>query len=155
MARYLKGERQGKIVELIAQEPIPDARALMQRMREEGYVFDDATIYRDINELHLAVNFRDDGMIGLATPAMIAHDSIAERLSKLTVEAAMRVDCYGNMVKVQCLRGCAEAVAMSIDALNLDQVFASVVARDDVIAFCKTNEDALYVYKLLGRVINQ
>lgn len=155
MAKYLKNERQGKIVELIRNEPIPDAKKLRERLREEGFEFDDATIYRDIADLHLAVNIRDDGMLGLATPAMIAHDSMAERLSKLTVEAAMRVDFHNNLVKVKCMRGCAEAVAMSIDALNLDQVFASFVARDDVVAICKSNEDAVYVYKLLGRVINQ
>lgn len=155
MPRYLKSERQAKIIELITAEQIPDARTLMQRLREEGYEFDDATGYRDIAELHLAASIRDDGTLGLATPAMIAHESMAERLSKLTVEAALHVDYHGNMVKVRCLRGCADAVAMSIDALRLDQVFASVVARDDVIAFCKSDDDAAFVYRILGRVINR
>ncbi len=155
MARYLKNERQTKILELIDKFPIQDAGTLQQALADNGFVYDEATIYRDIADLHLVTSVRHDGHIGFATPARIAHESLAERLSKLTIEAAMHVETLGIYVKVACIHGCAEAVATSVNALSLEQVFCCVVARDDVLIICRSEDDAKFVYKILGKVINK
>jgi len=155
MARYLKNERQSKVLELIEKYAVPDAGTLQQLLAENGFVYDEATIYRDITDMHLATSVRPDGRIGFATPGQIAHESLAERLSKLTIEAAMQVEMLNIYVKIRCIHGCAEAVATSINALTLDQVFCCVVARDDVLIICRSEDDAKFVFKILEKVINQ
>ena len=155
MARYLKNERHAKILEIIEREAISDIIQLRDALAKEGFDFDDKTIYRDVAALHLAVTVRPDGRMGLATPAYVAHESLAERLSKMTVEAAVQVERLDRYIKVRCVHGCAEAVASSIDALNLDEVFCCVAARDDVLVICYSADDANVVYNILGDVINR
>lgn len=155
MARYLKNERQSKILEIIDRTPIQDAKQLMEALKEEGFECDDATIYRDILDMHLASTVRKDGRIGLATPAYVAHESLAERLAKLTVEAGIQVEILDMYVKVRCIHGCAEAMAASVNALNFDEVFCCVVAGDDLLVICKSADKANRVFNILGKVINR
>lgn len=155
MARYMKNERQSKILEIIEREAIADVEELRDALAKEGYDFDDKTIYRDVAALHLATTIRPDGHVGLATPAYVAHESLAERLSKLTVEAAVHVEMLNMFIKIRCIHGCAEAVATSVNALSLKEIFVCIVARDDVLVVCRSPEDASTVYNILGEVINK
>ena len=155
MARYLKNERQAKILELINVEAIPDVKALMERLKEVGFDNDDKTIYRDVSDLGLVCTVLPNGQIGFRTAAKIAHESVAERMSKMTIEASIRVDKLNNYVKVQCMHGCSEAVATAINRLDLNDVFCSLVARDDVLIVCKSDNGAERVFKILDGVINK
>lgn len=155
MARYLKNERQSAILDIIERKAIPDSKALDEALREIGIEVDRVTLYRDITELGLVSTVRPDGEVGFSTAARVAYESWAERLSKLTVEAAIRVRCMKNYVKIQCIHGCAEAVAASVNALNLNEVFCSIVARDDVLVVCTSDLDAQRVNRILGEVINK
>lgn len=156
MARYLKNERQAAILDIIEKKAIQDSKSLAEALKEEiGLEVDRVTLYRDITELGLVNTVLPSGEVGFSTAARVAYESWAERLSKLTVEAAIRAYVLKNYVKIQCIHGCAEAVAASVNGLNLNEVFCSIVARDDVLVICNSDNDAQRVYKILSEVINK
>lgn len=49
----MKNERQGKILSIIAREDIDTQELLMERLQREGISCTQATISRDIKQLHL------------------------------------------------------------------------------------------------------
>lgn len=155
MARSVKNERQLKILEIVDEQSIASIKDLQAILETEGFKVDRTSMYKDAAELHLIVAARSDGTIGLTTPDRVARESIAERLAKMTVEAAIDIDILNNMVKIRCIHGCADAVVTAIDSLHLASVFCSVLARDDALIICKSEESAEQLYKLLGRVISK
>ena len=49
----MKNDRQSKILEIIEREPIDTQEQLQQRLQEQGITCTQATISRDIKQLHL------------------------------------------------------------------------------------------------------
>ncbi len=145
--------RRQKILEIITSERVDSVPELREKLDAEGYHCDRATVYRDIQAMGLITAVQRDGTVGIATPERVAYESVSERLSKLTVEAVYDVVSYKDMVKIRCVRGCAEAVAASVEGLRLQEVFCCMSSFDYVIVICLHEEGAAKVADILRRAV--
>ena len=62
----MKNDRQRRILEIVEREPIDTQEQLQQKLQEQGVTCTQATISRDIKQLHLV---KEWGRDGTATPS--------------------------------------------------------------------------------------
>ena len=82
----MKNERQDKILAIIAAEAIETQEQLIDRLREEGISCTQATISRDIKQLHLIKEPTGNGAYRYAVSAQKVKLNLADRLQTILRE---------------------------------------------------------------------
>ena len=121
----MRYSRQNKILELIEKYEVETQDKLATLLKEYGYDVTQATISRDIKELHLIKTLSSTGKYKYAA-AMNMEGPISDRFVNIFRETIKSVDSSGNIVIVKTLSGCANAAGEAIDTLNFPHVIGSV-----------------------------
>ena len=100
----MKNERQGKILSIIAREDIDTQELLMERLQREGISCTQATISRDIKQLHLIKEPVGRGRYRYAVSVRQSGLNVADKLRTIFRESVLSIDCAQNIVVVKTLR---------------------------------------------------
>lgn len=136
----MKGRRQDAILELIEEFDIETQEELASKLKENGFKVTQATISRDIKELHLIKSQSDSGAYKYAVNEnknMVNTD----RLMKVFQHSVLSISRAMNLVVVQTLSGSANAAAETIDKLELTGVVGTI-AGDNTIFIAASSEGA-------------
>ena len=127
----MKSIRQKRIIEIIDRELVRTQDELATILRREGIHVTQATVSRDIKELHLIKVARGDGYAySLPKGQMPLRDE--SRLRRIFRDAVLRVVHGENVVVVHTLPGNANSVCSLLDAAEWEE-FLGAVAGDDTI----------------------
>lgn len=137
----MKARRQAKILELIKHHPIETQEELAARLTREGIPVTQATISRDIKELHLQKVPAGNGRYRYALPDDGTPASWDKR-RRLLQESVLSVDYSENIVVIRALQGTAPTVAYAIDHLAWKEVIGTVAGEDTVLAVVRPKEAA-------------
>ena len=107
----MKKKRQDTILSLIAAEEIPTQEVLRERMEEHGFAVTQATLSRDIQQLHLVKQRDTTGQYRYMAPSQSVVSF------GLLQGAIIRTDYAGNMVAIHCHAGMAQAACASFDRM--------------------------------------
>lgn len=77
----MKAKRHAKILEMIASRPIDTQEDLLRGLKEEGFEVTQATVSRDIKELHLVKVMNADGVYTYSNIAKSPRDNSADPVS--------------------------------------------------------------------------
>lgn len=121
-------ERQETIRRIVRSESIRTQRALVDRLREQGYVCTQATVSRDITEM---------GLKKLPEGVYVLAEDL--HLQRMISDLVVNVRQSNNLVLVKAAAGTAPGVAAALDAADLDDILGSI-AGDDTILVITTNE---------------
>lgn len=135
-----KGQRHIKIRELIANEDVETQDELVDALREQGYNITQATISRDIKELHLIKVPLLDGRYKYSLPADQRFNPL-EKLKRLMRDAFVRVDQASHFLVLKTLPGNANALGALIDNLDWEDILGTICGDDTILIICKTEED--------------
>lgn len=126
--------RQEAIRRIVRGERIKTQRALVDRLKEQGFDCTQATVSRDITEMGLRK--LPEGMY------VLAEDLHLQRMVKDLVKDVKR---SGNLVLVKAQSGTAPGVAAALDAAELDGILGSVSGDDTILVVVEGDEpgDAL------------
>ena len=95
----MKSRRQDEIIRLISAGDIETQEELASELRKLGYKVTQATISRDIRELHLIKVASKGGGFKYAKPEK--HEiAVSERLARILTDSMVRVDFSGNIIVV-------------------------------------------------------
>ena len=83
----MKNERQAKILEIIAQEPIDTQEQLQERLQTQGITCTQATISRDIKQLHLIKEPAGGGKYRYAVSSQRTRLNVADKLRSICRES--------------------------------------------------------------------
>lgn len=125
--------RQNKILELIENYEIETQDKLASLLRDFGYEVTQATISRDIKELHLVKTLSSSGKYKYAV-ATNNSSPMSGRLSNIYRETVKSTAYSGNIVLLKTISGCASAAAEALDSIGIPHVIGSV-AGDNTIMF--------------------
>jgi arginine repressor len=127
----VKSKRQNKIIELISGRDVETQEDLVQLLQEAGFQVTQATISRDIKELHLIKIQSDTGIYKYAVnEKKDAGDmNVLFRIFKDTVTS---IEAAGNIVVIKTLTGSANAAAEVVDGLHIPEL-AGTIAGDNTI----------------------
>ncbi len=135
----MKRIRQEKMLELISKYEIDTQDELIDRLRENGFEVTQATVSRDIRELKISKMTTGKGTYRYVLPKQAAPGA-GIKFNTALIDSLISVDYACNIVVLKTTPGLANAVAVGIDSMNLDQILGCV-AGDDTIIIVSRSED--------------
>ncbi|WP_407268329.1 transcriptional regulator AhrC/ArgR [Radiobacillus sp. PE A8.2] len=135
-----KSQRHIKIRELITEHDIETQDELVELLRNLGYNVTQATVSRDIKELHLVKVPAIDGNYKYSLPADQRFNPL-EKLNRLMIDAFVKVDTAGYFIVVKTLPGNANAVGALIDHLDWNEILGTICGDDTILIICRTEKD--------------
>ncbi len=149
----MKASRHTKILELIEQYDIDTQVELAKKLREEGFKVTQATVSRDIRELHLTKVTVTKGRQKYTT--MLNNDTeISERLIRVFKEAVVKMDYAGNMVVIKTLEGMGMAVGVALDNMQNSEILGTIAGDDTVFCVIRGSHQAADLIERLYRIIH-
>ena len=100
----MKNDRQSMILEIISQENIETQEQLLVRLQERGITSTQATISRDIKQMHLIKEPVGHGVYKYAVSGNRTRLNFAEKLRTIFRESITSIDSAQNIVATGCNR---------------------------------------------------
>lgn len=138
----MKSKRQQEILDIISQREVETQEQLLECLKERGITTTQATISRDIKQLHLVKELTANGIYKYAVSQRKAAMSFAGKLRTIFRESITSYDMAQNMVVLKTMPGLANAAAAAIDGMELPNLVGSLAGDDTVLLIMRTNEVA-------------
>ena len=149
----MKTNRQSMILEIISQENIENQEQLLQRLQERGITSTQATISRDIKQMHLIKEPVGQGIYKYAVSGNRTKLNFAEKLRTIFRESITSIACAQNIVVLKTMPGLASAACSALDNMDInymvgtlagdDTAFLLMVDNDSAAAFCEEIKEML------------
>lgn len=137
----LRTSRHAKILEIISRQEIETQEELCDELNKLNYVVTQATISRDIRDLHL---FKVAGIEKKYRYAYIneSEGEISLKMRNLFRDCVLSIKSAQNLVVVKTLTGNAPNAGAVVDKLNYSEVVGSVAGDDTLLVVCTDVEAA-------------
>lgn len=122
-------ERQEAIRRIVRAERVRTQRALVERLRTQGFVCTQATVSRDITEM---------GLRKLPEGVYVLAEDL--HLQRMISDLVLGVKRSENLVLIKAAAGTAPGVAAALDAAELDDILGSVAGDDTILVITTTEE---------------
>lgn len=147
-----KAKRHIKIRELISEYDIETQDELVDRLKELGFNVTQATVSRDIKEMHLIKIPSSSGKYKYSLPTNQRYNA-EEKLKRRLMEAFVSIDQAANFIVLKTLPGNANAIGALIDELDWEEIMGTICGDDTCLILCRTEKKARYVQKQLNEMI--
>jgi transcriptional regulator of arginine metabolism len=135
-----KGQRLIKIRELISNHDIETQDELVDRLKNANFNVTQATVSRDIKELHLVKVPLMDGRYKYSLPADQRFNPL-QKLKRTLTDAFVKIDSAGHMLVMKTLPGNANAIGALIDNLDWEEILGTICGDDTCLIICRTEKD--------------
>ena len=135
-----KGQRHIKIREIITNNEIETQDELVDELKSAGYNVTQATVSRDIKELHLVKVPLQDGRYKYSLPADQRFNPL-QKLRRMLMDSFVKIDSAENLLVLKSLPGNAQAIGALIDNLDWDEILGTICGDDTCLIICRTGED--------------
>jgi len=135
----MKGQRHVKIREIITGHEIETQDELVESLRTAGFNVTQATVSRDIKELHLIKVPLDDGRYKYSMPADQRYNPM-QRLKRALSDHFINIDFTENLVVMKCMPGTANTICALIDNLEWTEIMGTICGDDTILIICRTKD---------------
>ncbi|OEF95527.1 arginine repressor [Vulcanibacillus modesticaldus] len=142
----MKAKRHLKIREIIANREIDTQEELVEALRDEGFNVTQATVSRDIKELHLVKVPLDDGRYKYSIPTDQRYNPL-QKLKRTLRDSFVGLDYTENLIVLKTLPGNANAIGVVMDNLQWNQIMGTICGDDTCLIICRTKDDAKEISK--------
>lgn len=148
----MKQNRHQKITELVSDYEIETQEELADRLREAGFCVTQATISRDIRQLHLSKVPLGDGRQKYAVlrqePAF--H---ADKYIRVMRDGYVSMDMAQNILVMRTVSGMAMAVAAAVDAMKFPELVGCIAGDDTIMMAVRSTEETKILMEKIGELI--
>jgi transcriptional regulator of arginine metabolism len=148
----MKSERQNRILELVSKYEIETQEDMIDRLRAEGYAVTQATVSRDLKELKLSKALTARGTYRYCV-SQGRHHTGNMRINNAMADSILHVDYSLNNVVIKTYPGLAQAVASSIDSMNMHSILGCVAGDDTIIIVSRDVESAAQISEKLKELM--
>ncbi len=134
----MKRGRQNEILTIIRERDIETQEQLLGELSHRGYTATQATISRDIKELHLVKELSRGGY-RYASPNRRSDGSVASRLQNILKESVVSVAVAQNIVVLRTMPGLASGAGSALDNMDITGMVGSLAGDDTVILIMGDN----------------
>ncbi|MBE6971038.1 MAG: arginine repressor [Ruminococcaceae bacterium] len=138
----MKNDRHNHLLQIIAEESIETQEQLLERLRERGIKSTQATISRDIKELHLVKEPAGQGRYRYAVSAHRTKLNFADRLRTILRESLLSSDYAQNIVVIKTMPGLAQGAASALDGMQIANMVGSLAGDDTVMIIMRDQDSA-------------
>lgn len=137
----MKKDRHVRITELIEAYDIETQEELAERLRQDGYDVTQATVSRDIRELHLS---KVSGKNGKQKYAVLqgADSGMHDKYARVLREGMTSMDMAQSILVVKTVPGMAMAVAAALDAIRMKEIVGTIAGDDTIMMAIRSAGDA-------------
>ena len=139
----MKSKRQQEILRIIGEKDIETQDQLLSELRVRGVQSTQATISRDINELHLVKELTGYGVYKYAVSERKTSLNFAGRLRTIFKEGVTSFDLAQNIVVIKTMPGLASAACAALDGMDIPDMVGSLAGDDTAVLIMRTNEAAV------------
>ena len=148
----MKKDRLDKVIEIITNNEVETQDALIAHLSAAGYNVTQATISRDMRELKLTKVLTSRGTYKY-TVNNSRHHANNVKFNNAVVDSIVSVDYAGNNIVLKTYPGMAQAVASSVDALNVDDILGCVGGDDTIIIVTRDEESSAEISEKIKELI--
>ena len=138
----MKNDRQSMILEIISQENIETQEQLLSRLQERGITSTQATISRDIKQMHLFKEPVGHGVYKYAVSGNRTKLNFAEKLRTIFRESITSIDSAQNIVVIKTMPGLASAACSALDNMDITYMVGSLAGDDTAFLLMRDTESA-------------
>ena len=138
----MKNDRQSRILEIIEQENVETQEQLQQRLQEQGVICTQATISRDIKQLHLVKEPVGQGRYRYTVSSQRSRLNVADKLRGIFRESIVSIDNAQNIVVLKTMSGLANAAAAAVDSMTVPYMVGSLAGDDTAFLVMRDTESA-------------
>lgn len=148
----MKRERHEVVVELINKYDIETQEELAAYLRKEGFEVTQATVSRDIRELHLskiaAGNGRQKYII-----LQNENTKLSDKYIRVLRDGFVSMNMAQNILVIKTVQGMAMAVAAAVDAMRFPEIVGCIAGDDTIFAAVKSVDETKSVMEKLDEII--
>jgi transcriptional regulator of arginine metabolism len=133
-------ERQEAIRRIVRAERVRTQRALVEKLRTEGFICTQATVSRDITEM---------GLKKLPEGVYVLAEDL--HLQRMISDLVVDVQRSNNLVLVKAAAGTAPGVAAALDAAELDDILGSIAGDDTILVITTTEASGVRLVETLDK----
>lgn len=138
----MKTDRQSMILSIIEKEDIDTQEQLQQRLQDQGVRCTQATISRDIKQLHLIKEPVGQGRYRYTVSSQRNRLNVADKLRTIFRESIISVDFAQNIVVIKTMAGLANAAAAALDGMNIPYMVGTLAGDDTAFLVMRDTESA-------------
>ena len=148
----MKNSRQEKILELIQKYDIETQEDLALKLTEEGFTVTQATVSRDIRDLHLYKKNMGNGRQKYSVDGRNDHN-LDSKYKRVLKDGFVSIDVAMNMLVIKTVSGMAMAVAAAVDAMNFSEIVGTIAGDDTIMMAIRTVTDAKIVMEKISELV--
>ena len=138
----MKNDRQAMILEIIAQEDIETQEQLLTRLQARGVRCTQATISRDIKQLHLMKEPVGQGVYKYAVSGNRTKLNVAAKLRTIFRECIVSIDYAQNIVVIKTMPGLGNGACSALDNMDMNDIVGSLAGDDTALLVMRNTEAA-------------
>ena len=150
----MKKKRQNAIREILRSRAIQTQEELADALRELGFQVTQATVSRDMKEMHLIKKPRPEGGYCYAEPEG-SWSGLSERLIRLLRDCVLQVEAAGQIVVVKTMSGAAGTAAEALDSLEMPEIAGSIAGDNTIFLASRDDSSARQVAERIQGLIRQ
>ncbi len=148
----MKAKRQALIREIVEAQSIQTQEELAEALRAHGMVVTQATVSRDIREMHLLKVLADDGSYRYATMEK-GDTGVSDRLIRMLADSVVEMNYANNLIVIRTLPGSAHVAAEAVDNLKWPEVLGTIAGDNTILVIVRSNEEVEAVIKRFRSII--
>ena len=136
----MKAKRQAVIREIVEKQNIQTQEELAEALRAHGMIVTQATVSRDIKEMHLFKVLAEDGSYRYAT---MDRENLTtnDRLIRMLSDSVLDMAGANNLIVIHTLPGSAHVAAEAIDSLKWPEVLGTIAGDNTILMIVRTNDE--------------
>ena len=148
----MKSLRQAKIREIIEANNIETQEELANALEREGFSVTQATVSRDIKEMHLIKVLAEDGVYRYA---MIDKNDqgVGDKLIRMLSDSVVDINSANNLIVIKTLSGSAHVAAEAVDSLHWPEVLGTVAGDNTILIIVRSNDELDAVIRRFKNIV--
>ena len=127
---------------------------LLRRLAERGVKCTQATVSRDIKQLHLVKEPTGQGRYRYAVSVQKSKLNFAEKLRTIFRECVLSVEAAQNLVVLKTIEGMAQGAAFTLDNMGDTDIVGTLAGDDTILIIARTEDRAAELCMELREYIN-
>lgn len=148
----MKTVRQALIRKIVQRDVIRTQDELTEKLREQGMDVTQATVSRDIREMHLYKVLSDDGVYRYAIRAKDGKD-VSDRLIRMLSDSVVDLADANNLIVVRTLSGSAHVAGEALDNLKWPEVLGTIAGDNTILMILRSNEEVKTVMERFKTIL--
>ncbi len=151
----MKAKRQAEILSIIQENDIETQDQLLEELQARGMKSTQATISRDIKELHLIKELTGRSTYRYSVSEKKTSLNIASRLNAIFKESITSFEAAQNIVVIKTMPGLASAACAALDGMHLPETAGSLAGDDTGILIMRSSEAAQSLCQEIQRILDK